>query len=134
MELVTSLSYLEIFWDVECQAIVCRWRGGYVNRRLREGLDAGLLELTRRPGAQWIGDTTDIGVISDADKAWVETDWFPRFLATKVRYMAVVQPASAVARLSVSAIVAKMRGTDLTVLNCATLDEARRWMLARVGA
>ena len=129
MQVVKEFPYLAVSWDPDGRSVVLRWRGGFTGRNLSEGLNAGLRELElRRPHAQWIGDATDIGVIGEAEKSWVDQDWFPRFLATGVRYMAVVQPKTVVARLSVSDIVSRVPGTKLTVYNCASLDVAVTWM------
>lgn len=131
MQVLTEFPYLTVFWDPDCSSVVLRWRGGFAGRNLVEGLNAGLAELRQRPGAQWIGDTVNIGVIGDTEKAWVDQDWFPRFLGTGTRFMAVVQPKTVVARMSVSDIVAKVPGTQLTTYTCATFDDAVAWMKSR---
>lgn len=129
MERVKSFGYLDIFWEESSRSLISQWKGGAANRDLRAGLDAGLEEFKRRPaGTQWIGETTHIGLINDADQEWTNTDWIPRFLATGVKYMAVVQPASAIAKLNVNSILQVYEGTNLTVFNCATLSEAIDWM------
>jgi hypothetical protein len=129
MQTVKEFPYLSLIWDEETSCLVSQWHGGHVGRNLKEGLDAGLEEYKNRlPDAQWIGDTTDIGVIGLEEQEWIDKDWFPRFLSTEVKYMAVVQPKSAVAKLMVDQIVSKIPGTELTIFNCATLEEARDWM------
>jgi hypothetical protein len=129
MDSLVTLPYLDLIWDPDSRALISQWKGGMTGRRIKEGLDAGLAEfIRRRPRAQWIGDTTDIGTIPDDEKAWIDSNWFPRFLATGVEFMAVVMPSSAVAKLSVKNVVSKVEGTQLTIFNCATLDEARDWM------
>ncbi|MBN1172067.1 MAG: hypothetical protein JXA67_07825 [Micromonosporaceae bacterium] len=129
MELVKEYSYLTILWDPSCRSVITSWHGGFEGRDLQNGLNEGLRELKRRqPHAQWIGDTVDIGVISERDKDWIDRDWFPRFLETGAQYMAVVQPQSVIARLAVVDIVSKFPGSGLTVYNCASVDEAIAWM------
>lgn len=129
MQTVKEYPYLLIIWDPESRGLITQWRGGFEGRHIREGLLAGLEEYKKRlPHAQWIGDTTDIGVIGLEDQAWIDAEWFPKFLATGVQFMAVVQPKSAVAKMSVRSIVSKVPGTKLTVFNCASLQEARDWM------
>ncbi len=129
MQTIKEFPYMVLIWDRECRALISQWRGGFEDRNLKEGLQAALDAFIRyRPYAQWIGDTTDIGVIGNKEQAWIDEEWFPKFLATGVKYMAVVQPESAVARLSVRLIVSRIPGTQLTVYNCASLDEARKWM------
>lgn len=129
MKILREFPYLVVLWDEESRSTVSQWRGGFIGRDIRQGLDAALEEYKKYlPKAQWIGDTTDIGVIGQEDQIWIDKDWFPRFLGTGVKFMAVVQPASAVAKMSVNSIVSRVPGTKLTVFNCATLEEARKWM------
>ncbi len=106
-----------------------QWQGGYPGRNLREGLLAGVEELKKYlPRGRWIGDTSEIGVIGLEDQEWIDKQWFPLFLATGVKYMAVVQPKSAISKMSVKSIMSKVPGTQLTVFNCASLEEARDWI------
>jgi hypothetical protein len=129
MQTVKEFPYLKIIWDEETRSMISQWRGGHVGRNIKEGLDATLVEYKKKlPGAQWIGDTTDIGVIGLEEQAWIDKEWFPQLLATEIQFMVVIQPKSAVAKLMVNQIVSKVPGTRLTIFNCATLEEAREWM------
>ena len=132
METVKKFTYLSLIWDEETRSLISQWHGGFIGRNLKEGLLAALEEYKKYlPHAQWIGDTSDIGVISQEDQEWINTYWFPMFLQTGVKYMAVVQPKSAVAKLSVRDIVSKVPGTQLTQYQCSSLEEARKWMKAQ---
>jgi hypothetical protein len=129
MQLIKEFPYLKIIWDEETRSMISQWRGGHVGRNIKEGLDATLAEYKKKlPGAQWIGDTTDIGVIGLEEQAWIGSDWFPRLLATGVQFMAVIEPKSAVAKLMVNQITEKIPGTQLTQYHCVSLEEAREWM------
>jgi hypothetical protein len=129
MQTLKEFPYLVIIWDEETRSVISQWRGGHIGRNIKEGLNSALEEYKKRlPGAQWIGDTTDIGVIGLEEQTWIDKEWFPAFLATEVQYMAVIQPKSAVAKLMVDQIVSKVPGTRLTIFNCVTLEEARKWM------
>jgi hypothetical protein len=129
MQTVKEFPYLSIIWDEETRSIISQWHGGHVGRNIKEGLSTTLDEYKKKlPDAQWIGDTTDIGVIGLEEQEWINTEWFPAFLATGVKFMVVVQPKSAVAKLMVDQIVSKVPGTQLTVFNCATQEEGRKWM------
>lgn len=132
MQVVQSLPYLDLIWDVQSRALISLWKGGQEGTELRSGLDAGLVEFQgRRPQAQWIGDTTYLGNLAAHDKSWVDRDWFPRFLATGVKYMAIVTLASEVAKMPVKNIILVLADTRLTLFHCATLEEARTWMQAQ---
>jgi hypothetical protein len=134
MTQLKDLGYVVIAHDEALRALTVEWRGGFRHRNIRQGLDAALAELAKLPpGTAWIGDTTNIGVISTEDQAWIDSDWFPRLLRTGTTHMAVVLPASEIAKLSVSSILARVQGTPLTVFNTERLDEARSWVASRVG-
>ena len=134
MQIVKEFPYLVLMWDEETRSVISQWRGGFQGRNLKEGLLAGLEEYKkRRPFAEWIGDTSEIGVIGEEEKKWIDTVWFPQFLSSGVKFMAVVQPTSAVAKMSVKEIVSKVPDTQLTVFNCATLEEARKWIKAQTA-
>lgn len=129
MVAVKELPYLDLIWDEESKGLISQWKGGFIGRDIKAGLNLALEEYKKcPPGAQWIGDTTDIGVISEEDKTWIDTVWFPQFLATGVKFMAVVQPKSVIAKMSVNDITSKVPGTQLTIYNCTSLDEAKQWM------
>ena len=129
MQIVKEFPYLVLMWDEETRSVISQWRGGFQGRNLKEGLLAGLEEYKRRrPNAEWIGDTSEIGVMGDEEKKWIDTVWFPQFLATGVKCMAVVQPTSVVAKMSVKEIFSKIPDTQLTVSYFASLEEARKWV------
>jgi hypothetical protein len=129
MQIVKEFPYLVISWDEECRSLVIQWRGGFKGRNLKEGLTAALAEFQkRRPQAQWIGDTTDIGTIGIAEQTWIDQEWQPQLIATGLKYMAIIHPQNAIAKMTMTQIIAQIPSTQITVYNCATLEEARQWM------
>ncbi|MEM9329568.1 MAG: hypothetical protein AAGA85_28170, partial [Bacteroidota bacterium] len=62
------------------------------------------------------------------NQEWINTHGFLRFLGTGVKWMAVVQPKSVIAAMSVNSIVSKVEGTDLTTSNVKTVEEALAWI------
>jgi hypothetical protein len=133
MSVVKSLEYLDIIWDEGSKSQITSWKGGFQNRNIREGLDTALEEfkkiIKKTPNAQWIGDTKEIGVIGREDQEWINTNWFPRFLATGVKYMAVIVPSSVIAKMSVNSIVSKVEGTNLTSKYFSSLEDAKKWII-----
>jgi hypothetical protein len=129
LKLLKSFDYLDVMWDEVSKATICQWKTGYVGNKIREGLETGL-ELFKqyRPDAEWIGDTTNLGVIGDADQDWINKDWFPRFLSTGGKYMAVVVPKSILSKMAVEAIMQKVEGMNLTMKYFDSLTDAQKWM------
>ena len=130
---VYTNEYLKIIWDEVHHTQITQWPGGYVGKQIREGLDMGLTEFIKlqkkHPDAAWIGDTRDLDVINTVNQKWIDADWFPRFLRTGVRLMAVIAPKSMISTMSVKAIVSRVPETALTVRYCQTIKESNDWIL-----
>ena len=129
---VRRFGYLDITWDLDVRAQISSWVDRPSGRDIRGGLEAALDEYVKLrnevPDAQWVGDTREIGVISQEDQDWINNDWFPRLLETGVRYMAVVAPRSVIAKMAVESIVTRVEGTALTTNYVETIDEGLEWI------
>ncbi len=129
MDKLREFPYLVIYWDAETRSVISQWRGGHTGRNIKEGLNASLEECRKKlPTSQWISDATDIGVIGLEEQEWINTEWFPAFLSTGIKFTAIVQPKSAVSKLMIEQIISKVPRTQLTIYNCVELNEARKWM------
>lgn len=128
MKTVHSNEYIDIILDEDSKSQITYWKGGFVGDKIREGLDLGLTEFKKHPGWQWVGDTTNLGVIGEDNQNWINTDWFPRFLATGVKYMAVVVPSSVISKIAVKNIVQKIPGTALTSKYFDNQADALKWI------
>jgi hypothetical protein len=122
--------YLSIYWDETSKAVVSEWKGGFVRgENLKTGLNEALVFLVQKKGTHWLGDTKNLGVIGSDTQKWINEDWFPRFLATGVKYMAVVIPSDALGKMSVEAVVQTVAGTGLVTHYFDTQEGARKWLI-----
>ena len=67
-------------------------------------------------------------MIQQPDQDWANQVWFPRVLSAGLKRMALVIPASGLAKMNVDDILSRLPGTELDVAYFATLAEARDWL------
>ena len=115
-------------WDVASKAAHMEWQGWANSAEDREANDAIILALRANRGSKLLGDSRGVKVIRQADQEWSNQDWFPRVLAAGLTRMALVIPASGLAKLNVDQILSRVPGTELDTAYFATLDEARLWL------
>lgn len=120
--------FLAIHWDNTIRTVIMEWKGFAQGADFREGLDTGLQTVIDHNGSRWLADLRQIGVVSQVDQKWSNEDWFPRAIQGGVRYMALVIPHSALARMSVNQIMNKVEGIGLVTHHFDSTDEARRWL------
>lgn len=116
-------------FDVKARAVVLTWKGPASDAAFKEALEAGLSMVKQRAAKRWVGDVRELGVLTQEDQAWVNTDWFPRLIGTGLTHMAVVMPRSALTKLSVGNIMRKVEGTSLTTCNVASPEEGLAWVV-----
>lgn len=127
--ILSEYSYLLISWDDDLQSIIMDWRGGFIRgENIRQGLDAGLMWLEKYHGLKWLGNTREMGVFTADTQKWINEDWFPRFLQTKVIKMAVVVPADTLAKMSVDSVMQTFKGDGLETRYFDCLRSAYQWL------
>lgn len=129
------MSYFDKRWitvrfDESIQAVCLEWKGYAEGEEYRSGFDAGI-ELLRQKGAsRWLADCRQLGPITQADQLWMNKDWHPRAAAAGMRWVALVSPKAAVARLSVKYIITRTHNADLVFNYFDDLESARSWLRA----
>lgn len=133
-EVVVELPHLRIFWDEGLRAVHLLWLEPTGGAPLREGLDRGLEVLRDKGAARWLADLKWLGVMTKADEAWVNEDWFGRAIRSGMRWLAVVNPESSLSTMSVREIMesAKTRervmSDQVKAHSFETLADARAWL------
>jgi hypothetical protein len=118
-------------WDAESQAAFIRWQGWAKPEEFRAANDA-LVEAIKDHGAtRVLGDAGQMKVIQQSDQDWVNRDWFPRVLAAGLTRLAMVVPASGLAKMNIDAMVSRV-ADQLDVAYFATLGEARAWLASPI--
>jgi hypothetical protein len=120
--------WLTVRWDEFAQAVWMEWKSYAEGNDFRSGLNAGLALLEKKRASRWLADLRLLGPVAQDDQRWTNNEWFPRAVAGGVRWMAIVQPKAAVARLSVKSIMSKVNDVSLVTSHFDDLEAARRWL------
>jgi hypothetical protein len=105
-----------------------KWHDFAQGGDFREGLNAGL-ELVQNKGAtNWLADLREMGTVSDEDQEWSNNNWFPRALESTLTRMAIVQPQSVVANMSVENIMQEVGDGNLTTHHFDDRTDAKEWL------
>jgi len=120
--------HLTVQWNDSLDAVVMEWHEFAEGSPYREGLEAGL-ELAQRKGASnWLADLREMGTVAEADQEWSNEEWFPRALDSSLSNMAIVQPESVVADMSVENIMQEVGDGALTSKYFDDRAEAKSWL------
>ena len=114
-------------WDAPSQSAHIEWQGWARPAEFRSANDALVEAIKAHRGSRLLGDTSKIKAIQQSDQDWVNGDWFPRVLAAGATRMALVIPASGLAKMNIDDMVSRV-ADQLDVAYFATIDEARSWL------
>ena len=114
-------------WDASAQAAHMEWQGWAKPAEFRAANDALVQALKDHGGSRVLGDSRQIKVIQQSDQDWVNQDWFPRILAAGLTRMALVIPASGLAKMNIDDMVGRV-ADRLDLAYFKTLGEAREWL------
>ena len=121
---------LTVEWEPAIEAVAMNWHAFAEGETYRDGLETGL-ELVQEKGAtNWLADLRDLGTVTAADREWTHEDRHPRAFETTLSNIAVVQPESVVANMSVEDLVTEL-GENVTVRVFDDRTEAESWLEAQ---
>ena len=119
-------------WDPPSQSAHIEWQGWARSEEFRAANDALVQAVRDHHSSRVLGDSRRIKVIQKADQDWVNEDWFPRILDAGLTRLAMVLPASGLAKMNIDDLVGSV-ADRLDVAYFATLDEARLWLARAPG-
>lgn len=120
--------HLTVRYDEGLDAVVMEWNEFAQGEDFRDGLDAGLELVQEKEATNWLADLREMGTVTDEDQEWSNNNWFPRALETTLAHMAIVQPESVVANMSVENIMKEVAGGELTSHYFDNRSEAKQWL------
>lgn len=129
-----ELERITVTWDAPSRSAMVVFHGYVEGEVLRAALDKVLELLTTNESSRLISDTREMKAMTQDDQRWIEEDWRPRARAAGLRLNAVLLPASAIAKLSVVAVVKKVPPVATQFAYFSELDEARAWLAAASSA
>jgi len=120
--------HLTVRYNEDIDAVVMEWAAFAQGEQFRNGLDTGLELVEKKRAENWLADLREMGTVADDDQEWSNSNWFPRALETNLSQMAIVQPESVVANMSVENIMEEVGDGALTTHYFDNREEARQWL------
>lgn len=120
--------WITIRWDESLKATWAEAKAYAEGEELRAGYNA-MLELCRQKrNSRYLADARNLAPISQADQRWLNEEWFPQILAAGVRFMAIVMPRGAAARLSARQILSTINNITIVTNHFDDIETARAWL------
>lgn len=120
--------WMSIRFDGSLQAIHMEWKRYAEGEEFRSGFNVGLELLKQTRVSRWLGDCRLLGPMTQADQQWINQDWHPRAAAAGMRWVALVLPKAAVARLGLTYIIKRVEQSELAINNFTDIESARAWL------
>ncbi|MDJ1430561.1 hypothetical protein [Halostagnicola sp. A-GB9-2] len=119
---------LTIEWESTIDAVVMDWHNFAKGDQYREGLEKGLELVEEKRAENWLADLRDLGTVTQEDQEWTQEEWHPRAFETSLSTIAVIQPESVVANMSVENLVQEFGSNENKSRIFSDRDEAESWL------
>lgn len=119
--------FLTIEWDDSIEAVIMNWTDFAKGDDYREGLNEGLELVEQHTAVNWLADLREMGTVTNEDQQWTRDEWHPRAFDTSMENMAIIQPESVVAEMSVDELVQEI-GEQITMNIFDNREDARAWI------
>jgi hypothetical protein len=120
--------WLTIRWDDSVHAVWAEYKGYAEGEEFRAGHEVGLNLLRQKRASRWVSDARQLAPVRQVDQEWTNNDFFPRGIAFGWRWLAIVSPKAAVARMSAKQVISKINKTNFTTNNFDSMEAARAWL------
>lgn len=124
-----SSKVINIHYDAEKNQVHMEWKGFAKSELYQEALNKGLEIAKKHRAPYWIGNLSNMGVITQADQEWTNNVWFPQLIKAGVlQKMAVVVSKDEYNRMSVDRLMSKANDIikfDIKYFN--DINEAKEW-------
>lgn len=122
--------WMLVRFDEPLQAVHLEWKRYAEGEEFRSGFNVGLDLLIKTRVSRWLGDCRLLGPMTQADQQWINQDWHPRAAAAGLRWVALVLPKAAVARLGLKYVIKRVEQAELAINNFTDIESARAWLRA----
>jgi hypothetical protein len=131
-KIIFDKSFLTIFADDEIKQIHLRWKKFANSDEFREGLNFAYEYVKNNNIKKWLANLRDMSIIKEADRDWVNNEWFPLMAKTGLERMAIIISHDYFNQSAITRIMNKAE--EEQHLRYATeyfndIDRARAWLL-----
>lgn len=117
-----------VAWDERLQSVKIEWNGFSHGEGLQAVLMQGAELLRQKQSGKVLMDIRQGSVIKEEDKAWMADFYVEHVYKSGLRYLAMIEPDSIVAKLSVNRAVNVQVQLPYQQRSFSGLDEAVRWL------
>jgi hypothetical protein len=121
---------VSIRWDSRGGWVSAEWKGWANSAEFRAAHNLALTAIQENHATKWLVDSGKMRVVVEEDQRWLAETWIPSIIRAGIRFTAIVQPKSAVARLNVQNVNAVARSDQEDARFFTTLEDAKRWLSA----
>lgn len=117
-----------VTWNDELQSVVIEWKGFAYGQEFQTILMEGAELLKQMNGSKVLMDTRNGSAIKAEDKVWIGEFFIRRAFESGLQYLALLQPHSVVAKLSLNRTVEGLGTLPYRQESFTEWDEAVRWL------
>jgi hypothetical protein len=128
MQVLYSSETLTLSWVPTDRYLKVERSGFIKGAAFRRELELIVEELTARRASRQLNDFRKMKPVAPDDQDFINRDWLPRLVRAGLRHSAVLAPESAIAQMSLTAIVARVADTELVTQYFAHQDAAVAWL------
>ncbi|HYF02632.1 MAG TPA: hypothetical protein VEC36_04605 [Patescibacteria group bacterium] len=125
-------SFARVTFERDVPAVMIQWLSYATSQQFRTAIKKELEAyehfLREHKKLHWIAETTRMIGVGHEDIEWVASELNPRMYKAGLRYMAVVLPQSAFAKMSVDDYVQFTDQKQIEIRNFGNLSDAKSWL------
>lgn len=117
-----------VSWNEELQSVIIEWKGFAYGQEFQTILLEGAALLQKMNGSKVLMDTRNGAAIKADDKVWIGEFFIRRAYESGLKYIALLQPTSVIAKLSVNRTVEGLGALPYHQENFTDWNEAVQWL------
>ncbi len=124
-----DLGFFQARYDEQLDAIVETWCTAPTSEEFRIGMNKIIDLMKANQTGALIGDTRELGAMSEEDQQWSFTDWLTRALEVGYHSFAVIVSSDVFAQMSVEDTLTEVQAkTTVTIQYFDDEEKAREWI------
>lgn len=128
MQRLYSSDNLALSWEPTERYLKVVRTGFSKGAQFHAELEKILEQLAAHNGSCQLNDFRKMKPVAPEDQAFINQDWLPRLVRAGLRRSAVLAPESAIAQMSLTAVVARVADVDLSTKFFGDEREAVAWL------
>lgn len=120
-----------VTWDDAIKAVVIEFRDYIEGGDFKAGAYSALNLLEERRAHKVLTDARAMRAVTQEDQRWIDMEWQPKARAAGLTHDAVVMPKSAIAKMSLTAVLKRFPAGAVEFSYFSSIEEAKAWLHAK---